>query len=62
MIGGSEIVILFFWLVSMLVGVGGAIILLIAIWKLMKAHEALAVAVQEIARTIKQDRANEMES
>ncbi len=51
---GFEVAFMGFWFLSVILGVGGAIVLLISIWRLMKAHESLAAAVQEIAETMKQ--------
>lgn len=48
-VGGFEIVFFAIWLLFVLAGIGGWLALVVALWRLMKAHESLARAVKEIA-------------
>ncbi len=45
MLGGA--VFFLVWLMFMVGGIAGYIILLVAVWKLMRAHESLADTAQE---------------
>jgi|GEM_PF-6898533 len=41
------------WFIFVITWIGGAILILIAVWRSVKAHEALTSAIQDIAETIK---------
>lgn len=51
-IGGLFFVLL--WLLMMAGGLIGYIILLVAIWRLMRAHESVAESLRELARKMDQ--------
>ena len=50
-IGGLFFVLL--WLLMMAGGLIGYIVLLVAIWRLMRAHESVADSLKELARSLK---------
>ena len=49
-IGGLFFILL--WLLMMAGGLIGYIILLVAIWRLMRAHESVAESLKELARKL----------
>ncbi|MEN6461933.1 MAG: hypothetical protein ABFC94_11265 [Syntrophomonas sp.] len=40
------------WIILMISGIAAGLLLLIAIWKLMRAHELLAQSMKNIAETL----------
>lgn len=53
--GGFEIVFFAIWLLFVLGGIAGWLAVVIAIWRLMTAHEKLAEAVQRMAANSSRD-------
>ncbi len=47
---GGGAVLFLLWLLTTLAVVGGYVIMLVALWRAMKAHESIAQAVSDIAR------------
>ena len=50
--GAGGAVLLLLWLLTTLAIVGGYIVMLVALWRAMKAHESIAQAVIDIARNL----------
>ena len=44
-----SLILLLVWLAMMAVMIGGYIVLLIAVWRAMRAHESIAASLQQIA-------------
>jgi hypothetical protein len=49
---GGSIIFLAIWAVMMILMLGGWVVVLIAIWRGMKAHESLAESVKRISEDI----------
>jgi hypothetical protein len=50
MAGAGGAILFLFWLVMGVAIFGGYVVILVALWRAMKAHESLAQAVIQIAR------------
>jgi hypothetical protein len=48
-IGGFEIGFVLIWLLFFIGGIAGWIVALIALWRIMKAHEKLAMGIEYLA-------------
>jgi len=48
--GAGGAVLFLLWLLTSIAIAGGYVIMLVALWRTMKAHESLAQAVRDIAR------------
>jgi len=46
---GAEIIFLLVWLLFLLGGIAGWIVLLVAAWRLMRAHESVAESLKVLA-------------
>ena len=57
--GAGGAVLFLLWLLTTIAIVGGYVIMLIALWRAMKAHELIAQAVIDIARHLERPRTTE---
>lgn len=46
------------WTIAMLIALGGIVILFIAVWRFVKAHESIARSLQLLALSIDRDKAD----
>jgi hypothetical protein len=54
--GAGGVILFLLWLLMTVAIIGGYIVMLVALWRAMKAHESIAQAVIDIARHLERPR------